>query len=80
MLSNVIFDRCRETCWYVVQGQIPVVATTLSQRNDNLPRSNNCVLDSQIGPISVMLFVVVDAREGIFAQGRDPDDGAQQGL
>ena len=35
MLSNVIFDRCRETCWYGVQGQIPVVATTLSQCNDN---------------------------------------------
>ena len=27
MLSNVIFDRCRETCWYVVQGHISPVET-----------------------------------------------------
>ena len=35
MLSKVIFDRCRETCWYIVQGHTPVVSTTLAQRNDN---------------------------------------------
>ena len=30
MLSNIIFDRCRETCWYIVQGHIsPVDAMML---------------------------------------------------
>ena len=35
MLSNVIFDRCRETCWYVVQGHISPVETMLTQLSTN---------------------------------------------
>ena len=35
MLSNVIFDRCRETCWYIVQGQISPVDTMLTQLSCN---------------------------------------------
>ena len=35
MLSNVIFDRCRETCWYVVQGHISPVESMMSQLSCN---------------------------------------------
>ena len=31
MLSNIIFDRCRETCWYIVQGHISPVDTMMSR-------------------------------------------------
>ena len=35
MLSNVIFDRCRETCWYVVQGHISPVEAMMTQLSAN---------------------------------------------
>ena len=31
MLSNIIFDRCRGTCWYIVQGHISPVDTMMSR-------------------------------------------------
>ena len=31
MLSNIIFDRCRETCWCIVQGHISPVDTMMSR-------------------------------------------------
>ena len=53
--SNIIFDSCRETCWYIVQGHISPVDTMMSRLS-----GNPSTFDDQLRP-----------RLGVWAHFRD---------